>query len=70
MSVPTDKPAPRGRRRPGAEAAAGLDRTVLDSSCWMEFFADTDRADLFAARIEQVEQLIVPVTKPHRPRCR
>ena len=34
---------------------------VLDSSCWLEWFADTDRADLFAQPIEAVEQLIVPV---------
>ncbi|MEO7851071.1 MAG: type II toxin-antitoxin system VapC family toxin [Rubrivivax sp.] len=34
---------------------------MLDSSCWMEFFADTDRAELFAAAVEQVEQLVVPV---------
>lgn len=34
---------------------------VLDSSCWLEFFADTERADLFAAAIEQPEQLVVPV---------
>lgn len=34
---------------------------VLDSSCWMEFFADTERADLFAPAIEAVERLVVPV---------
>ena len=34
---------------------------ALDSSCWMEFFAGTDRADLFAAAIDTAEQLIVPV---------
>lgn len=34
---------------------------VLDSSCWLEFFADTDRADLFAAAVEHTERLIVPV---------
>lgn len=34
---------------------------VLDSSCWMEFFADTDRADLYAAAIDDVEHLVVPV---------
>lgn len=27
----------------------------------MEFFADTDRADLFAAAIDDVESLVVPV---------
>ena len=34
---------------------------VLDSSCWIESFADTDRADLFAPAVESVEALIVPV---------
>ncbi|CAN5795336.1 hypothetical protein BH11PSE8_BH11PSE8_08850 [soil metagenome] len=34
---------------------------VLDSSCWIEYFADSDRADLFAPAIESVESLIVPV---------
>ena len=34
---------------------------VLDSSCWMEYFADTDRADLFAPAVEAVEHLVVPV---------
>lgn len=34
---------------------------VLDSSCWIEFFADTDRAELFAPAIDTVESLIVPV---------
>jgi hypothetical protein len=28
---------------------------VLDSSCWLEFFADTDRADLYASAIDAVE---------------
>jgi predicted nucleic acid-binding protein len=45
-------------RRAGAAAHAPI---VLDSSCWMEFFADTDRAELFAGTVEQVEQLVVPV---------
>jgi predicted nucleic acid-binding protein len=34
---------------------------VLDSSCWMEFFADSDRADLFAPAVEAVDKLVVPV---------
>lgn len=34
---------------------------VLDSSCWLEFFADSDRADLFAAAIENTAALVVPV---------
>ena len=45
-------------RRGKAVAAASI---VLDSSCWLEFFADTPRADLYASAIEQAEQLVVPV---------
>ena len=33
---------------------------VVDSSAWLEYFAGTDRADLFAAVIEDYETLIVP----------
>jgi toxin FitB len=47
-------------RRPAKPPAPGP--TVLDSSCWMEFFADTPRADLFAELIEQhTAVLVVPV---------
>lgn len=52
--------APPSQRR---KAAGGVDErpVVLDSSCWLEFFVGTDRADLYAARIDAVESLIVPV---------
>lgn len=33
---------------------------VVDSSAWLEYLADTDRADLFASAIEDSEHLIVP----------
>lgn len=33
---------------------------VVDSSAWLEYFADTARAKLFAAAIEDVGNLIVP----------
>ena len=33
---------------------------VVDSSAWLEYFADTTRAKLFAVAIEDVENLIVP----------
>lgn len=52
--------APAKRRNPGPHAAA-IVLVVLDSSCWLEYFADTDRADLFAPAVESVEALIVPV---------
>ena len=34
---------------------------VLNSSCWLEFFADTDRAGLCAEVIEHAQDLEVPV---------
>jgi toxin FitB len=34
---------------------------VVDSSGWLEYLADTDRAPLFASAIEDAENLFVPV---------
>lgn len=34
---------------------------VIDSSAWLEYFADSDRAPSFADAIEDTEHLIVPV---------
>ena len=34
---------------------------VVDSSGWLEYLRDTDRADLFAEPIEQRDTLLVPV---------
>jgi hypothetical protein len=34
---------------------------VVDSSGWIEYLLDTDRADLFAEPIEQRNTLLVPV---------
>ena len=34
---------------------------AVDSSAWLEYFADTKRAKLFAAAIEDADHLIVPV---------
>ena len=34
---------------------------VVDSSGWLEYFADTERAAFFAPAIEDTENLIVPV---------
>ena len=40
---------------------SGPPYVVLDSSCWVEYFRDTPRADLFAALAETPERLIVPI---------
>lgn len=34
---------------------------MVDSSGWLEYFADSERAPLFAPAIEDTENLIVPV---------
>ena len=34
---------------------------VVDSSGWLEYFTDSDRAPLFASAIEDAENLVVPV---------
>ena len=34
---------------------------VVDSSGWLEYFTDSDRASLFASAIEDAENLVVPV---------
>ena len=38
-----------------------MSANAVDSSGWLEYFADTRRARLFAAAIEDTERLIVPV---------
>jgi len=48
-------------RRPARGLARAGVPIVLDSSCWLEYFADTDRADLFAGAIENTAALVVPV---------
>jgi len=37
------------------------DARVVDSSGWLEYFADSDRAPLFASAIEDTKNLFVPV---------
>jgi predicted nucleic acid-binding protein len=51
-------PAKRVGPKPRAVDATSI---VLDSSCWIEYFVDTERADLFAPAVEAVESLVVPV---------
>ncbi len=51
----TEPAAKRAARRP----AGGV--LVLDSSCWLEHFADTPRAPLFAAAIDHADALVVPL---------
>ena len=37
------------------------DANVVDSSGWIEYFTDSDRAALFASAIEDTASLLVPV---------
>ena len=47
---------------PGAtQSAAGAGPVVLDSSCWLEYFARAANAGAFAAHVEQPDELIVPI---------
>jgi toxin FitB len=34
---------------------------TLDSSCWLEYFMDSERAPLYAPAVRHTEQLIVPL---------
>jgi toxin FitB len=34
---------------------------TLDSSCWLEYFMDSERAPLYAPAVANTEQLIVPL---------
>lgn len=50
-------PVKRARSAPVKPAV----RRVLDSSCWLEFFADTPMANHYAAVLEKPELLVVPM---------
>lgn len=41
--------------------------SVVDSSGWLEYFTDNDRAALFASAIEDTENLFVPVSSFQEP---
>jgi toxin FitB len=50
-----------GKVPAGKKATQHAAFTVLDSSCWIEYFRDTTRADLFSSVVERPDQLIVPI---------
>ena len=60
---PTLKRPPARKRTPTrtGKGRAPAAPVALDSSCWLEFFADTERADLYAGPIEHAQDLVVPV---------
>ncbi len=53
--------APAGPRRKTDKAPDTAGLIALDSSCWLEFFADSPRAGLFAAVLEDPQRWVVPV---------
>jgi toxin FitB len=40
---------------------AAAEPIILDSSCWLEYFSDSPRADLFASALAKPQFLIVPL---------
>ena len=48
-------------KRPSTPKANRQAPLVLDSSCWLEFFADSPRANLYAAALDHIEAVVVPV---------
>ncbi len=71
MSVAAKRPVARVRAAKKRAASSKQQKSrvpalqkpqiALDSSCWLEFFADTPRADLYADVIAQPEALLVPL---------
>ncbi len=51
-------PAPQQKR---AAASNFPSLITLDSSCWLEYFMDSERAPLYAPAVAKTEQLIVPL---------
>jgi predicted nucleic acid-binding protein len=51
----------RTSSNPVAEIATSTPLVVLDSSCWIEYFRDSLRAELFAPVADYPDQLVVPV---------
>ncbi|MEI8324645.1 MAG: type II toxin-antitoxin system VapC family toxin [Betaproteobacteria bacterium] len=45
----------------GRKAAASIEPVVLDSSCWLEYFSNSERASLYADMIVRTAALLVPV---------
>ena len=50
--------SPMSKRR---AAAKRISPVVLDSSCWLEHFADSEQAALFSGVIDAADELVVPV---------
>ena len=50
--------SPISKRR---AAAKRISPVVLDSSCWLEHFADSEQAALFSGVIDAADELVVPV---------
>lgn len=49
------------KRKAAPARSAKPRRIVLDSSCWLEWLADTPRAAKFESAFERLQDLVVPV---------
>ena len=58
MATRPAKPRSVAAREPAAERPVAI---VLDSSCWLEHFAGSERAPLFADALDATDRLVVPV---------
>lgn len=56
-----EPPAARRAARKPAPPRRSDAPVVLDSSCWLEHFADRERAPLFAKVIDAADALVVPL---------
>ena len=52
---------PRAAAKATSAASAKQGLIVLDSSCWLEFLADSPRADWYAPALADLSRLVVPV---------
>jgi toxin FitB len=57
-SSPVAPPAPTQRKTIATQSPSLI---TLDSSCWLEYFMDSERASLYAPAVAKTEQLIVPL---------
>jgi toxin FitB len=51
-------PAPQQRQTTASNSPRLI---TLDSSCWLEYFMDSERAPLYAPAVAKTEQLLVPL---------
>ncbi len=58
MTKPRPSPDPQQRQTTVSNSTSLI---TLDSSCWLEYFMDSERAPLYAPAVAKTERLIVPL---------